>query len=115
MASRRRGAWTAPAPPTGWAARGAPGADPGGSITGARRSGRSGLDSALRIEGDRRRAAPTGRPATCLTETERFMSRANVEVVERFEGAFVRGDMDEVLSLLTPDIVIHEAPSLPYP
>ena len=30
------------------------------------------------------------------------MSRANVEVVQRFEDAFVRGDMDEVLSLLTP-------------
>ena len=43
------------------------------------------------------------------------MSRANVEVVERFEDAFVRGDMDEVLSLLTPDVVVHEAPSLPYP
>jgi ketosteroid isomerase-like protein len=43
------------------------------------------------------------------------MSHANVEVVERFEDAFVRGDMDEVLSLLTADIVVHEAPSLPYP
>jgi ketosteroid isomerase-like protein len=43
------------------------------------------------------------------------MSHANVEVVERFEDAFVRGDMDEVLSLLTPDIVVHEAQSLPYP
>jgi ketosteroid isomerase-like protein len=43
------------------------------------------------------------------------MSKANVEVVERFEHAFVRGDMDEVLSLLAPDIVVHEAPSLPYP
>jgi ketosteroid isomerase-like protein len=43
------------------------------------------------------------------------MSRANVEVIERFEDAFVRGDMDEVLSLLSPDIVVHEAPSLPYP
>src|SRR6478672_6470439 len=43
------------------------------------------------------------------------MSRANVEVVERFEDAFVRGDMDEVLSLVSPDIVVHEAPSLPYP
>jgi len=43
------------------------------------------------------------------------MSRANVEVVQRFEDAFVRGDMDEVLSLVSPDIVVHEAPSLPYP
>jgi ketosteroid isomerase-like protein len=43
------------------------------------------------------------------------MSRANVNVVERFEDAFVRGDMDEILSLLSPDIVVHEAPSLPYP
>jgi uncharacterized protein len=43
------------------------------------------------------------------------MSRANVNVVERFEDAFVRGDMEEVLSLLSPDIVVHEAPSLPYP
>ena len=43
------------------------------------------------------------------------MSTANVEVVERFEHAFVRGDMDEVLTLLAADIVVHEAPSLPYP
>jgi uncharacterized protein len=43
------------------------------------------------------------------------MSKENVAVVEQFEHAFVRGDMDEVLSLLTDDIVVHEAPSLPYP
>jgi uncharacterized protein len=42
------------------------------------------------------------------------MSRDNVLVVERFERAFVRGDMDEVLALLHEDIVVHEAPSLPY-
>jgi ketosteroid isomerase-like protein len=43
------------------------------------------------------------------------MSKSNVEVVERFEHAFVRGDMAEVLSLLSTDIVVHEAASLPYP
>jgi uncharacterized protein len=43
------------------------------------------------------------------------MPKANVEVVEQFEHAFVRGDMDHVISLLAPDIVVHEAPSLPYP
>jgi uncharacterized protein len=43
------------------------------------------------------------------------MSQANVQVVERFEDAFVRGDLDEVLSLLAPDVVVHEAPSVPYP
>jgi ketosteroid isomerase-like protein len=43
-----------------------------------------------------------------------LMSKANVEVVERFEHAFVRGDMDEVITLLSTDIVVHEAPSLPY-
>ncbi len=43
------------------------------------------------------------------------MSRENVEVVEQFEHAFVRGDMDQVLSLLADDIVVHEAASLPYP
>ena len=42
------------------------------------------------------------------------MSSENIRVVERFEHAFVRGDMDEVLSLLHEDIVVHEAPSLPY-
>ena len=42
------------------------------------------------------------------------MSQANVDVVRRFEDAFVRGDLDEVLSLLTEDIVVHEAASLPY-
>jgi ketosteroid isomerase-like protein len=43
------------------------------------------------------------------------MSRENVEVVEQFEHAFVRGDMDEVMSLVDEDIVVHEAPSVPYP
>jgi uncharacterized protein len=43
------------------------------------------------------------------------MPKANVEVVKQFEHAFVRGDMDHVISLLAPDIVVHEAPSLPYP
>jgi uncharacterized protein len=42
------------------------------------------------------------------------MSKENVAVVERFEHAFVGGDMDDVLSLLTDDIVVHEAASLPY-
>jgi uncharacterized protein len=42
------------------------------------------------------------------------MSSENIRVVERFEHAFVRGDMDEVLSLLHEDIVVHEAASLPY-
>src|SRR3954447_19934280 len=42
------------------------------------------------------------------------MSQANVDVVRRFEDAFVRGDLDEVLSLLTDDVVVHEAASLPY-
>jgi ketosteroid isomerase-like protein len=43
------------------------------------------------------------------------MSRQNVDVVERFEHAFVRGDMDEVMALVDEDIVVHEAQSLPYP
>ena len=43
------------------------------------------------------------------------MSKADVEVVQEFEDAFVRGDMERVLSLLAPDIVVHEAPSVPYP
>jgi ketosteroid isomerase-like protein len=42
------------------------------------------------------------------------MSEENVAVVEQFEHAFVRGDMEEVLSLLADDIVVHEAASLPY-
>jgi uncharacterized protein len=43
------------------------------------------------------------------------MTDQNVEVVQRFEDAFVRGDMQEVLSLVAEDIVVHEAASLPYP
>jgi uncharacterized protein len=42
------------------------------------------------------------------------MSQANVDIVQRFEDAFVCGDLDEVLSLLTADVVVHEAASLPY-
>jgi ketosteroid isomerase-like protein len=44
-----------------------------------------------------------------------LMTSANVEVVERFENAFVRGDTDEVMSLVDEDVVVHEAASLPYP
>ncbi len=44
-----------------------------------------------------------------------LMSYANVEVVERFEAAFVRGDMVEVMSLVDADVGVHEAASLPYP
>jgi len=43
------------------------------------------------------------------------MTLANVEVVERFQAAFIRGDMDEVMSLVSQDVVVHEAASLPYP
>src|SRR3954452_16418119 len=59
-----------------------------------------------------RSASPRRRPRQ---EGRIPMSRANVEVVQRFEDAFVRGDMDEVLSLVSRDIVVREAPSLPYP
>ena len=44
-----------------------------------------------------------------------IMTDQNVEVVQRFEDAFVRGDIEEVLSLVAEDIVVHEAPSPPYP
>jgi ketosteroid isomerase-like protein len=43
------------------------------------------------------------------------MSAANVALIQRFQDSFVAGEMDDVLSLLTDDIVVHEAPSLPYP
>jgi ketosteroid isomerase-like protein len=42
--------------------------------------------------------------------------RSALDVVRRFETAFEggQGDIDAVLRLLDPDIVIHEAASLPY-
>ena len=61
------------------------------------------------------RPAPWAARRSCAFNRKDRMSRANVEVVERFEDAFVRGDMEEVLSLVSPDVVVHEAPSLPYP
>jgi ketosteroid isomerase-like protein len=46
---------------------------------------------------------------------EAAVSAANVALIQRFQDSFVAGDMDDVLSLLTDDIVVHEAPSVPYP
>jgi ketosteroid isomerase-like protein len=43
------------------------------------------------------------------------MSQADVEIVEGFEAAFEKGDMDTVMTYIHEDIVVHEAPSLPYP
>jgi ketosteroid isomerase-like protein len=43
------------------------------------------------------------------------VSTSNVALIHQFEDLFVTGDMDGVLALLTDDIVVHEAPSVPYP
>jgi ketosteroid isomerase-like protein len=43
------------------------------------------------------------------------VTAANVALIQRFQDSFVAGDMDDVLSLLADDVVVHEAPSLPYP
>lgn len=42
------------------------------------------------------------------------MSEANVQVVERFEAAAVKGITDDLLALVAEEVVIHEAASLPY-
>jgi ketosteroid isomerase-like protein len=44
-----------------------------------------------------------------------FVSAANVALIQRFEDSFVAGDIDDVLSILDDDVVVHEAPSVPYP
>jgi uncharacterized protein len=43
------------------------------------------------------------------------VSDANVALIQRFQDSFVADDMDDVLSLLAEDIVVSEAPSVPYP
>lgn len=43
------------------------------------------------------------------------MSERNVALIRSFEDKFVAGDVDYVLSILTDDIVVHEAKNLPYP
>jgi ketosteroid isomerase-like protein len=43
------------------------------------------------------------------------MSEENVELVRSFQDRFSKGDIEYVLSILTDDIVVHEAANLPYP
>lgn len=42
------------------------------------------------------------------------MSQADVDVVERFFKAFGAGDLETVVGLLSPDIVVNEGEGLPY-
>jgi ketosteroid isomerase-like protein len=42
------------------------------------------------------------------------MSQHEVEIVEAFEAAFAEGDMDTAMTFIHEDVVVHEAPSLPY-
>jgi uncharacterized protein len=42
-------------------------------------------------------------------------SDANIALVQQMEDSFVAGNMDYVLSVLADDIVVHEAPGVPYP
>jgi ketosteroid isomerase-like protein len=43
------------------------------------------------------------------------MSERNVALVRSFQDRFSKGDVDYVLSILADDIVVHEAPNVPYP
>jgi hypothetical protein len=43
------------------------------------------------------------------------MSEQNVALVRSFQDSFSKGDIDYVLSILADDIVVHEAPNVPYP
>lgn len=42
------------------------------------------------------------------------MSSANVELIKRAYGEFAKGNIEGGLSLLHPDISVHEPDSLPY-
>lgn len=42
------------------------------------------------------------------------MSQTDVDVVERFFKAFGAGDLETVIGLLSPDIVVNEGAGLPY-
>jgi hypothetical protein len=43
------------------------------------------------------------------------MSEQNVALVRSFQESFSTGNIDYVLSILADDIVVHEAPNVPYP
>src|SRR4051794_5315844 len=116
--TRRRPGWsTARRRPSSWRPRAMTGSARRASRTSSRRCGTHRLDNGLTI-GDEAHwgGPPTGRPASRPQRSQGAgMSQANVQVVEEFEDAFVRGDIERVLQLVSPDVVVHEAPSLPYP
>lgn len=43
------------------------------------------------------------------------MSEENAELVRGFVSAFRDGQVDDALSALSEDVVVHEAPNTPYP
>lgn len=42
------------------------------------------------------------------------MSNANAALIERFENSYLAGDIDDVMTILSDDIVVHEPTSVPY-
>lgn len=53
--------------------------------------------------------------ATEVTTPAHTAGDSNVALIQRFEDSFVGGDIDDVLRILAPDIVVHEADNTPYP
>lgn len=43
------------------------------------------------------------------------MSQHDVEVLDRFLNHFQKGEVEAAMAMIHPDIVLHEAASLPYP
>jgi ketosteroid isomerase-like protein len=42
------------------------------------------------------------------------VSNANAALIERFENSYLAGDIDDVMTILSDDIVVHEPTSVPY-
>ncbi len=42
------------------------------------------------------------------------MNNENSALIERFENSYLAGDIDDVLSILSDDIVVYEPTSVPY-
>jgi ketosteroid isomerase-like protein len=48
------------------------------------------------------------------TVSKETLSKTNLEVVQTMVDAFARGEIDEALSCLADDLVVHEPATLPY-
>ncbi|MEO9330630.1 nuclear transport factor 2 family protein [Gordonia aurantiaca] len=50
-----------------------------------------------------------------MSDAAHSIAASNVALIQRFEDSFVAGDIDDVLTILSEDIIVREAANTPYP